>query len=131
MVAVGPMVRTAIKFAPLVLEAARQLDQKVRPHLRAYQLARSVDGVVGSWTIDDGTHWVVFDHDRGRPLQAFPSLTAAELERAGREVDRRTLKPHTDLPEHALRERLETAGDATANLVAKVRRRGQTDPGSG
>jgi hypothetical protein len=124
MVAIGPAVRVAIKVAPVALEVARQLDQKLRPHVRAYQLARSVGGVVGSWTVDDGTHWVVFKHSGGHPLQAFPPLPAAELEMAAREIDRSTLKPHTELPEHRVKQGLERTVEVPANLVSKVRRRG-------
>jgi hypothetical protein len=127
MVAVGPAFRVAIKLAPVALEVARQLDQKVRPHVRAYQLARSAGGVVGSWTVDDGTHWVVFNHVGGRPLQAFPPLTEAQLEMAARELDRSTLKPHTELPEHAIRQRIEQVGDVGAGLASRVRR-GRDEP---
>jgi hypothetical protein len=122
MPAFGPAVRVAIKVAPIALEVARQVDQKVRPHVRAYRFARSVGGVVGSWTVEDGTHWVVFKHRGGHPLQAFPPMSEANLEMAAREIDRSTLKPHTELPEHAVQQRLERAGDATSSLVAKVRR---------
>jgi hypothetical protein len=127
MPAIGPAIRVAIKVAPVALEVARQLDQKVRPHVRAYQLARSAGGVVGSWTVEDGTHWVVFNHAGGRPLQAFPPLTEAQLEMAAREIDRSTLKPHTELPEHAVKQRIEKVGDVSAGLAARVRRRGD-DP---
>jgi hypothetical protein len=128
MVAIGPAVRVAIKFAPVVIEVARQVDQKVRPHVRAYQFARSVGGVVGNWTVDDGIHWVVFKHAGGHPLQAFPPLPAADLEMVAREIDRSTLQPHTELFEHRLRERAERVGEVPANLVAKVRRRGGPAP---
>jgi hypothetical protein len=127
----GPTIRYAIKFAPVALEAARQVDRKVRPHLRAYQLARSVDGVVGSWTANDGTHWVVFNDVDGHPLEAFPPLASRELETAAREIDRSTLKPHTELPEHQVRAKLEQAGETTAGLVAKRRRGGDADPEPG
>jgi hypothetical protein len=124
MVAIGPAVRVAIKVAPVALEVARQLDQKVRPHVRAYQLARSSGGVVGSWTVDDGTHWVVFNHVGGHPLQAFPPLSEAQLEMAAREIDRSTLKPHTELPEHRVKQGVERVGDVSTGLAARVRRRG-------
>jgi hypothetical protein len=124
MLAIGPAVRVALKVAPVALEVARQLDQKLRPHVRAYQLARSVGGVVGSWTVDDGTHWVVFKHAGGNPLQAFPPLTEAQLEMAAREIDRATLQPHTELLEHRLKERAERIGEVPGKLVTKVRRGG-------
>jgi hypothetical protein len=124
MIAIGPAVRVALKVAPVALEVARQLDQKLRPHVRAYQLARSVGGVVGSWTVDDGTHWVVFKHTGGHPLQAFPPLTEAQLEMAAREIDRATLQPHTELLEHRLKERAERVGEVPGKLVTKVRRGG-------
>jgi hypothetical protein len=124
MVAIGPAVRVAIKVAPVAIEVARQLDQKVRPHVRAYQLARSSGGVVGSWTVDDGTHWVVFNETGGHPLQAFPPLTEAQLEMAAREMDRSTLKPHTELPEHAVKQRIEKVSGASAGLATRVLRRG-------
>jgi hypothetical protein len=127
MPAIGPAVRVAIKVAPVAIEVARQLDQKVRPHVRAYQLARSVGGVVGSWTANDGTHWVVFNDPGGHPLQAFPPLPEAELEMAAREIDRSTLKAHTELPEHTVKQRLEQVGGVPAGLAARVRRRGD-DP---
>lgn len=95
----GPLVRRGWKFAPVVVQAARQADRHVRPHLRAWQLASAVDGWVGRWTDHDGTHWVVFKTPDAPPLQAFPPLREAELERAGRELDRATLKKHDTMPE--------------------------------
>lgn len=95
----GPLVRRGWKFAPVVIQAARQADRHVRPHLRAWQLASDVDGWVGRWTANDGTHWVVFKTPDSPPLQAFPALREAELERAGRELDRASLKKHDQLPE--------------------------------
>jgi hypothetical protein len=92
--------------------------------VRAYHLARSSGGVVGSWTVEDGTHWVVFSHSGGHPLQAFPPLSAAQLEMAAREIDRSTLKPHTELPEHRVRQGVERVGDVSAGLASRVRRRG-------
>ncbi|MEX2447094.1 MAG: hypothetical protein WD734_07110 [Dehalococcoidia bacterium] len=95
----GPLVRRGWKFAPVVIQAARKADRHVRPHVRAWQLASAVDGWIGRWTDHDGTHWVVFKQPDAPPLQAFPPLREAELERAGRELDRKTLKRHDALPE--------------------------------
>jgi hypothetical protein len=123
MPAFGRAARLAFKVAPIALEVARQVDQKVRPHVRAYNLARAVDGVVGSWTDQDGTHWVVFDEVDGRPLQAFPPLSEAQMALVATELDRGTLQHHSDLPEATVRDRIGRVGDRSSALAAKVRRR--------
>jgi hypothetical protein len=117
--AFGPLARGAWKYAPVVLEAARQVDRKVRPHIRAYQLARSVDGFVGSWTDGEGTHWVVFPSRAGKPLRAFPPLTDAELAVVHRQLDRDKLRSHRELPEEAVRSRAEQAGQLPARLLGR------------
>jgi hypothetical protein len=117
--ALGPLARGAWRYAPVVLEAARQVDRKVRPHIRAYQLARSVDGFVGSWTDGDGTHWVVFPSRAGKPLRAFPPLTDAELAVVHRQLDRDQLRSHRELPEEAVRSRAEQAGQLPARLLGR------------
>jgi hypothetical protein len=119
MPAFGPLARGAWKFAPVAVEVARQLDRKVRPHVRAYQLARSVDGYVGSWTDGDGTHWVVFPSRTGKPLRAFPELTDAELGVVNRQIDRETLRSHRDLPEEAVRSRAERVVEMPSRLLGR------------
>ena len=91
--------KTALKYSPLVLEAARQLDRQLRPHVLAYGSARDVGGYVGRWTADDGVHWIVFPEPDAAPLKAFPPLTVAELHVVDQQLDRATLKHHTALPE--------------------------------
>lgn len=112
--------RTAMRAAPVAVEVARQLDRHLRPHVRAYQLARSVDGYVGSWTDGDGTHWVVFPDRGGAPLRAFPPLDDRELATVHRRIDRATLRSHHDLPEGLVRQRAERA----AALPVRLLRRG-------
>ena len=112
--------RLAMKATPVVIEVVRQADRHLRPHLRAYQLARSVDGYVASWTDGDGTHWVVFPDRQGRPLRAFPPLSDRELDTVHRRIDRSTLRSHRDLPEEAVRSRAERV----AELPSRVLRRG-------
>lgn len=116
--------RAAVKATPVALEVARQLDRRVRPHVLAYQLARSVDGVVGSWTDDDGLHWVVFEHRDGDAVRAFPPLSDRELRVAERRIDRGSLRSHRDLPEEAVRGRAQQVAEAPARLMAARRRRG-------
>ncbi len=104
MVAWIPAARTAMKVAPFAIEMARQLDRQLRPHVLAYQFARSVDGWVGKWTSSEGGHWIVFNHPSGQLLRAFPPLRASEAEVVDRELDRGTLEHHRDLPEAKLRD---------------------------
>ena len=113
--------RVAMKAAPVALEVARQVDRRVRPHVRAYQLARSVDGFVGSWTDGEGVHWVVFPERDAKPLRAFPPLSDRELDTAHKRIDRATLRSHRDLPEEAVRRRAEDV----AALPSRVLRRGE------
>lgn len=99
MVAWIPAARTAMKVAPFAFEAARQLDRQLRPHVLAYRLARDVDGFVGRWTSSDGGHWVVFPRRDAEPLRSFPPLVKAETEIAASEIDRTSLRHHSELPE--------------------------------
>ncbi len=104
MVAWIPAARTAMKVAPFALEIARQLDRQLRPHVLAYQFARSVDGWVGKWTSSEGGHWLVFNSPSGELLRAFPPLMRSEAELVAREFDRGTLEHHSDLPEARVRD---------------------------
>jgi hypothetical protein len=115
-VALLPSWRVAMKAAPVAIEVARQLDRRVRPHVRAYQLARSVDGYVGSWTDGEGVHWVVFPDADGAPLRAFPPLSDRELETVHDRIDRDTLRSHRELPEASVRDRAQRVSELPARL---------------
>jgi len=104
MVAWIPAARTAMKVAPFALEIARQLDRQLRPHVLAYQFARSVDGWVGKWTSSEGGHWLVFNSPSGELIRAFPPLKGSEAELVDREFDRKTLEHHSELPEARVRD---------------------------
>lgn len=119
--------RAAMKAAPVALEVVRQVDRRVRPHVRAYQLARAVDGYVGSWTDPEGVHWVVFPDRDAKPLRAFPPLSDRELETVHDRIDRETLRSHHDLPEELVRRRAEDA----AALPSRVLGRGERPRGGG
>ena len=106
----------ALKYTPIVLEGARQLDRQLRPHLLAYGAARDVDGFVARWTATDGVHWVVFPDREARPLRAFPPLPKAELEVIDEQLDRSTLKHHADLPEA----RVKATGSRLALTPVKI-----------
>ncbi|MFA9444582.1 hypothetical protein [Egicoccus sp. AB-alg6-2] len=112
-----PFLRRGWAFAPVVIEVARQADRHVRPHVRAWQLAEAVDGWVGRWTDNDGTHWVVFKQPDAPPLQAFPALRDAELARAGRELDRNGLKRHDELPEATAMRQVERVRELPQKLM--------------
>ncbi len=96
--------RRALKYTPIALEAARQLDRQLRPHVLAYGSARDVGGYVARWTAGDGVHWVVFPERDAPPLRAFPPLSATELQIVDEQLDRSTLRHHRDLPEARVRE---------------------------
>ncbi len=100
----SPVIRTAVRVAPVVLEVARQLDRQLRPHVLAYQAARDVDGYIARWTAEDGAHWVVFPDPVEPPLRAFPPLTIQELALVHERLDRATLRHHGDLPEARVRQ---------------------------
>jgi hypothetical protein len=117
--AFGPLARRTWKLAPVALEVARQADRRIRPHIRAYQLARSVDGYVGSWVDGEGTHWVVFPSRSGRPLDAFPPLSDAQLSVVHRQIDRDKLRSHRELPEEAVRSRAVRAGQLPSRLLGR------------
>lgn len=97
------LARRALKYTPIALEVARQLDRQLRPHVLAYGSARDVGGYVARWTADDGVHWVVFPEPDAPPLKAFPPLSDAELEVVAARLDRDTLRHHGDLPEAKVR----------------------------
>lgn len=98
------LARQALKYTPIALEAARQLDRQLRPHVLAYGSARDVGGFVARWTAGDGVHWVVFPERDAPPLKAFPPLSATELQIIDEQLDRATLRSHRDLPEARVRE---------------------------
>jgi hypothetical protein len=122
MVAVGPAVRLAIKFAPVAIEVTRQLDKQLRPHVLAYRLAVSVDGVVGRWTTEKTTHWIVFPSPDGAPLRSFPPLDDAELAAADRELDRSALRHHREMPEAKVRNAGQRVLKAPGHVVGRLRR---------
>lgn len=111
--------RAAMKAAPVAVEVARQVDRRVRPHVRAYQLARSVDGYVANWTDGEGVHWVVFPEAQGPPLRAFPPLSDRELETVHRRIDRGTLRSHRDLPEELVRSRAEQVTGLPSRMLGR------------
>lgn len=113
--------RTALKYSPVVLEAARQLDRQLRPHVLAYGSARDVGGYVGRWTADDGVHWIVFPEPGAAPLKAFPPLTAAELEVVDARLDRSTLKHHSELPEARVKDTGSRLAQAPSRLLKRDR----------
>jgi hypothetical protein len=98
---VAPLLRYAIKYSPIAIEVARQLDRQLRPHVLAYRRAREVDGYVGRWTDESATHWLVFPRRNAEPVSAFPPLRIQELDLAHREIDRAALKHHSELPRGA------------------------------
>lgn len=108
--------RMAMRAAPVAVEVARQVDRRLRPHIRAYQAARAVDGYVAQWTDGDGVHWVVFPEATGRPLRAFPPLSDRELDTVHERIDRDTLRSHRDLPEEVVRSRAERVAELPSRL---------------
>lgn len=97
---------------PVAIEVARQVDRQVRPHILAYRFARDVDGYVGRWTSDDGTHYVVFPRRDGRVLKAFPPLPDGEVPQVEAELDRAALTHHDDLAEAKLKRSSAAVADA-------------------
>ncbi|MFA9431768.1 hypothetical protein [Egicoccus sp. AB-alg2] len=128
---VTPLLKRGWAMAPVVIEVARQVEKQVGPHVRAWQLANSVDGWVGRWTDHAGAHWVVFKSPDAPPLQAFPPLSDAELRRAGQDLDRAQLRHHRELPEAIAIERLQQLrrfpGDAVRRSARDVGREPQED----
>jgi hypothetical protein len=122
----APLLRYAIKFSPVAIEVARQLDRQLRPHVLAYRRAREVDGYVGRWTAVSGTHWLVFPDRFGWPVVAFPPLSAGELEDAARAIDRAGLQHHQELPEARVGDRVRAVTHAPRRL--RERGRGEVPP---
>jgi hypothetical protein len=122
MVAWLPLAQRALKYTPMALAAARQLDRQLRPHVLAYRLARDVDGLVGRWTSDEGNHYVVFPSREGSPVRVFPPVSTEERRLLEREIDRSVLQHHSELPEAKMGQ----------GLRGVTRRRGGSGPsGSG
>ena len=113
------LARQALKYSPIALEAARQLDRQLRPHVLAYGAARDIDGYVGRWTAADGVHWVVFPDQDAPPLRAFPPVLDAELALIDEQLDRAGLRHHLDLPEA----RLKAQGSRVVTAPARLARR--------
>ncbi len=129
MVAWGSVARTAIKVAPVAMTVARQLDRQLRPHVLAYRLARDVDGYVGRWTSEDGNHYVVFARRDATVLRVFPPVPGPEIDVIEDELDRASLRHHSELAEARVRDTTSRVVGGPSNL-ANRRRRGD-DPGSG
>jgi hypothetical protein len=123
MMAWALVARRALKYTPIVLEGARQLDRQLRPHLLAYGAARDVDGFVARWTASDGVHWVVFPDRQAPPLRAFPPLPKVELEVIDEQLDRGTLKHHQELPEA----RVKQTGSKLVSVPSKLVQRRRDD----
>jgi hypothetical protein len=123
MVAVGPLVRYAVKLSPIALEVARQLDRQLRPRVLAYRRAREMDGYVGRWTAASATHWLVFPRRHAEPVVAFPPLAVDELDLAHREIDRESLRHHSELPEARAGERARSLARAPRRAAERVTRR--------
>lgn len=117
------LARRALKYTPIAVEAARQLDRQLRPHVLAYGSARDVGGYVARWTAGDGVHWVVFPDTDAPPLRAFPPLSASELQVVDEQLDRTTLRHHADLPEARVRQ----TGSRLAQAPGKLARRRQDE----
>ncbi len=115
--------RRALKYTPIALEAARQLDRQLRPHVLAYGSARDVDGFVARWTATDGVHWVVFPDETAAPLRAFPPLSETELVVVDEQLDRGTLRHHAELPEARVKER----GSKLATVPSRLAQRRRAD----
>ena len=122
MVAIWPAARVAIKFAPVAIEVARQLDKQLRPHVLAYRFAVSVDGVIGRWPTEEATHWIVFPSPHGAPLRSFPPLDDVEIATAGAEIDRSALRHHSEMPEAKVKHAGEQALKAPGRVVGRLRR---------
>ena len=114
--------RRAIKFAPIAIEVARQLDRQMRPHVLAYRLARDVDGYVGRWTGEKGTHWVVFARPEAGPLRVFPPASDTESADIQQEMDRSALRHHSELPEARLKDTTDRVVKAPGQVVGLLRR---------
>lgn len=123
------MLRVAWKVSPIALEVSRQIAQKVRPHLQAYQLARAVNGWVGPWPHGDTTHWLVFGSRNGEMLAAFPPLPESQAATAEQSIDRAVLRPHHELPEHRVRETALQVMQAPGGVADRVRRLRRSDGG--
>lgn len=119
------MLRYAIKFSPVAIEVARQLDRQLRPRVLAYRRAREVDGYVGRWTDASATHWLVFPRRNAEPVAAFPPLKLPELDLAHREIDRAMLRHHAELPEAKAGDTLRAIASAPRKASTKVTRRSE------
>ena len=117
------LARRALKYTPIALEVARQLDRQLRPHVLAYGSARDVDGYVARWTAADGVHWVVFPDAASAPLRAFPPLSEKELTVVAEQLDRGTLKHHAELPEA----RVKQTGSRVVTAPVRLAQRRRSD----
>lgn len=116
---VAPAVRLAVRYAPVAIEVARQLDKQLRPHVLAYRHAREIDGYIARWTTDDGTHWVVFPDRQAAPVAAFPPIADAELAELAALLDRAVLQHHLELPEARIGAGVRTVSQAPQLLLRR------------
>ena len=128
MVAWGRLARTAIKVAPIATSVARRVDRQLRPHVLAYQLARDVDGYVGRWTSDEGNHYAVFARRDSSALRIFPPLPADDVTALEYEIDRGSLRHHSQLAEARVRDTTSRVARFPSEMSVRLRRdRGGAD----
>lgn len=119
----GRLLRGGFSVAPIAFEVLRQVDRQARPHVLAYRAAREVDGYLGRWTAEDGTHWVVLPDRQARPIRAFPPLPADGLEQVHQHLDRSALRHHLEVPEARAAAVGRELRDQPRRLRGRLRRR--------
>lgn len=115
MPSIGPLVRLATRYGPIVYTQGQKAYHRVEPQVRAYLLAQQVDGYVVEWPASDGTYVFVLDARGRKVVDSFPHpaphLHAAVL---AADADRRI--HHLDHWLHRVTDRAKAAGETVRRL---------------
>lgn len=112
---VARLVQMAVKYGPVAAAAGKKAYGSVEPQVRAYLLARKVDGWIVDWPSSHGTVVFVLDRRGKRVVDGFPrDDVRLHDEVLATPPEQRT--HHADHWLHAVADRARDVGDKVRHL---------------
>lgn len=112
---VARLARLAVKFAPVAAAAGKRAYGSIEPQVRAFLLARKVDGWIVDWPSSHGTVVFVLDRRGKRVVDGFPR-DDARLHAEVLAADPAQRTHHRDHWLHGVTERARDVGDRVRHL---------------